>query len=71
MYTSIACIYCQVMKDFFKNNKIEFEEIDILEDDEVRDEVLKKSGLSSIPIIEIEGQFYTAADKEKIIEVLK
>jgi len=70
MYTSIACIYCITMKDFFKKNKIDFEEIDILENDEIREEVMKKSGLSSIPIIKIEDKFYTAGDKEEIKKVL-
>lgn len=70
MYTSIGCIYCIVMSDFFEKNKIKFEEIDIMEDDQLREDVMNRSGLSSVPIIEIEGKFYTVGDKEKIKKAL-
>ncbi len=71
IYTTPVCVYCITMKDFFEKNKIEFDEIDILEDQKEKEEIIKRSGLSTVPIIEIDGKFYTVADKKKIKEVLK
>lgn len=71
IYTMPICIYCDTMKNFLEKNKIKFEEIDILEDKKTRDEIIKRSGFSSVPIIEIDEKFYTIADKNKIKKILK
>ena len=32
IYTTTSCPYCNLAKDFFKENKVEYEEINVQED---------------------------------------
>ncbi len=71
LYVTPACPYCFTLKEFFKENNIKFEEIDVSEDKKARDEMIKKSGQLGAPVIEINGEFVVGFDKEKITKLLK
>ena len=52
IYTGPMCNYCSAAKHLLNKRKINFEEIDIGNDDEKREEMLKKSnGARTIPQI--------------------
>ncbi len=70
IFTTPACPFCFVLKQFFKERNIEFEEIDVSEDEKAREEVIKKSGQMSAPIVEINGEFVVGFDKKKICNLL-
>lgn len=70
IFTTPACPFCFVLIQFFKERNIEFEEIDISEDEKTREEVIKKSGQMSAPIVEINGEFVVGFDKKKICNLL-
>ena len=70
IYTTPACPYCFTLMEFLKEKGIEFEEIDVSEDEKARDEMIKKSGRLEAPIIEIDGQIVVGFDKEKISNLL-
>lgn len=44
IYTTVTTSYGKLLKDFFADNQIEFEEKFIDQDDVVRDEMMKESG---------------------------
>ncbi len=71
VYTTPACPYCFTLKEFLKEHKIKFEEVDVSQDKKARDEMIKKSGKMEAPIIEIDGQIVVGFDKEKITKLLK
>jgi len=58
------------LKQFLKKHNIEFEEIDVSQDEKAREELIKKSGQMSAPVIEIDGQFVVGFDREKILKLL-
>ena len=70
IYSTLACPYCFVLKEFFKKYNVEFEEIDLSKDEKIREEIIKKTGYMSTPIIEIDGQFVLGFDKKKIVQLL-
>lgn len=70
LFTTPVCPYCLVLKEFLKENKIEFEEIDVSKDLVAQEEMIKKSGSLSVPVMEVDGEFVIGFDKEKIIKLL-
>ena len=70
LFTSPSCPFCYSLKDFLKEKGIEFEEIDVSQDEKARDEMIKKTGRLEAPIIEIDGQIVVGFDKEKICKLL-
>lgn len=64
------CPYCHQLKDFLREKNIDFEDFDVGEDEEGRNEMMEKSGQMGVPVIEIDGEIIIGFDKEKISEKL-
>ena len=63
IYTSPSCGYCNIAKDWFKEKKVDFEEINVAKDPQKAEEMVKESGQMGVPVIIVgEGK-----DKEVII----
>lgn len=70
IYTTPTCVYCKAAKAFFKENNVEYEEKDVSKDAEARDEMIKKSGMMAVPVIDIDGNVIVGFDKPKVEELL-
>jgi len=70
IYTTPACPFCVMAKEYLKEKGIEFEEIDVSKDEMAAKEMVEKSGQMGVPVIEIDGQIVIGFDKEKIDELL-
>jgi len=70
VYSTPSCPYCHTLKEFLKKNSIEFEDIDVSQDKEALEEMVKKSGQMGVPVVDIDGQIVVGFDKEKITELL-
>ena len=51
IYTSPTCGYCEMAKDWMKEKKIEFTEIDVAKDQNAAKELVKESGQMGVPVI--------------------
>ncbi len=71
VYSTPTCPYCVTLKEFLKEHNIEFEDIDVSQDDKARDEMIKRSGQMGVPVVEINGDIVIGFDKEKISQLLK
>jgi glutaredoxin-like YruB-family protein len=71
VYSTPACPYCHMAKDFFKENKIEFEDIDVSQDHEAAQEMIEKSGQMGVPVIDIDGKVIIGFNVPAIKEALK
>ena len=71
MYSLPGCIYCQKAKEYFDKSGIEFEEINISEDEKAAREMIEKSGQSGVPVIQIGRVIVVGFDKAKIEKLLK
>ncbi len=71
VYSTPTCPYCVTLKMFLKEHNIEFEDIDVSQDEKARDEMVKNSGQMGVPIVDIDGQIIVGFDKEKISKILK
>ena len=70
IYSSPTCPYCYILKNYLKEKGFEFEEIDISKETAKKEELIKKTGLATLPVIEIDGQLIIGFDKKKIDEAL-
>jgi len=57
-------------KQFFTENKIEFEDIDVSSNQSAAQEMISKSGQMGVPVLDIEGQIVVGFDKSKIKQLL-
>jgi len=70
VFSTPSCPYCVTLKEFLKENNIEFEDIDVSQDKAASDEMIEKSGQMGVPVIDIDGQIVVGFDKEKITKLL-
>ncbi len=62
IYTFETCPYCIRAKRLLTKNNIEFEEIDITNDDNKLNELEKKTGVDTVPQIFVDGNFIGGCD---------
>jgi len=71
LYSTKFCPYCVSLKAFLEQNSISFKEVDVSEDQSAQDEMIKKSGQMTVPVLEIDGEMIVGFDREKICKILK
>jgi len=70
IYSTPTCPFCIRAKQFLKENNIQFEDINVSEDQAKAQAMIEKSGQMGVPVIDIEGEIIVGFDKEKIKEAL-
>lgn len=71
IYTTSVCPYCNMAKNFLKENKISFEEINLENNPKAIKEMIEKSGQTGVPVLDIKGTIIIGFDVEKIKKTLK
>jgi len=71
VYSTPSCPFCIKAKEFLKANKVEYEDLNVAEDNKARDEMIEKSEQMSVPVIEINGEIVIGFDEEKLRKLLK
>jgi len=71
VYSTSTCPFCVSAKDFLKEHKVKFEEFNVAENREKAMEMVKKSGQTGVPVLDIDGKIITGFDKEAISRALK
>ncbi len=70
IYTTPTCHFCQMSKELFKANGIEYTEYNVAADTEKRQEMIEKSGQMGVPVIFIGDDMIVGFDKKHIEEAL-
>lgn len=71
VYSTQTCPFCYMTKDFLREKKVEFEDIDISSDRKAAQEMVAKSGQTGVPVIDINGKIIVGFDKKAIEAELK
>ena len=71
IYTTNSCVYCNKAKDFFRKNRIGFEEINVEQDSAKQGELLEKSGQFGVPVIEVEGRMLIGWNEGRFREMME
>lgn len=56
IYTTNTCAYCQAVKDFFKQKEVEYQEVNLDEDPQRRQELLDVTGQLAVPVTIVEQE---------------
>mgnify|MGYP001589296293 CR=1 FL=1 len=71
IYSTPYCAYCKMAKEFFKENNVAFTEIDVAENTQAAQEMIRKSGQSGVPVILANNEVIIGFDKPALKRVLK
>lgn len=71
VYGTQTCPYCIHAKDYFNQNNIPFEDIDVTKDQVRAQEMITKSGQKGVPVIDIDGNILIGFQPEAFAELLK
>ena len=70
IYTTPTCHFCQMSKEYFKANGVEYTEYNVAEDTAKRAEMIEKSGQMGVPVIYIGDDMIVGFDKRRFDELL-
>ena len=71
VYTTSTCPWCVKVKDFLKEHKIKYKEINVAEDYEAGMQMVEKTGQQGVPVTEIDDQFVIGFNVPELKKLLK
>ena len=71
IYSTPTCPYCKLAKDFFREQSITFTEVDVANDPQAANDMVKKSGQMGVPVIEIDGEIVVGWNQKALEDMLK
>lgn len=66
VYTTDSCPWCVKAKNYLKSKNIAFEELNVAEDMDARQEMVQKSRQIGVPVLDINGTVVIGFDKPAI-----
>lgn len=70
IYSTPWCTYCKMAKEYFQKNNVAFQEKDVAEDEQARDEMIKISGQLGVPVISVDEKVIVGFDKNQLASLL-
>ncbi|MDP3052526.1 MAG: glutaredoxin family protein [bacterium] len=71
IYTTPACVFCEMAKEFLKEKKIAYKEYDISRDEKAQKEMLEKSHQLAVPVFDIDGKILINFNRVQLEEAIK
>ncbi len=71
VYSTPTCTYCIKVKEFLKENNIDFTDVNVMEDQNAGMYVVNKTGQMGVPVIEAKGQFVIGFDEARLREIFE
>ncbi|GDX62840.1 NrdH-redoxin [Candidatus Saccharibacteria bacterium] len=66
LYTTPTCVFCKAVKEYFADNKVDYETVDLAEQRDRVQEMVDKSGQMGVPVIDAGGEIIVGFDKPKL-----
>jgi glutaredoxin 3 len=70
IYSTPTCVYCNLAKNFFKANNVEYVEHNVAADLDKRKEMIEKTGQMGVPVIDLGSEVVIGFDEDRVREVL-
>jgi glutaredoxin-like YruB-family protein len=71
VYSTPTCPWCVKVKEYLRDNNVNFEDINVATNRDAAMEMVKKTGQMGVPVIEIDGQYVVGFDKNRIDNLLE
>lgn len=66
LFTTPSCTYCRAAKNYLRQRGVRFKDVDVSKDGVAARDMLKRSGQSGVPVIDIGGKIVVGFDRPKI-----
>ncbi len=70
VYSTPDCPYCKMTKKFLTEKGVDFEDLNVADDEKAREEMIEKSGQMGVPVLDVNGTIIVGFDQPKLEEVL-
>jgi glutaredoxin 3 len=70
IYSTPTCHYCNLAKEYFAQNHVQYEAFDVLSNMDKRKEMMEKSGQLGVPVIVIDKDVVVGFDRPKLAQLL-
>ena len=70
VYSTPTCPWCYKVKEFLKEKRLSFDDIDVSSNKNAAQEMIDKSGQMGVPVIDINGEIIIGFDKYAIESAL-
>ncbi len=71
IYTTPTCPWCKKTKEFLKQKKTKYTEIDVSSNQKAAQEMVRKSKQMGVPVLDIGGKIIVGFDPDEIARALK
>ena len=71
VYSTPTCPWCHRLKSWLDEKKIEYENIDVSQDQKAAEEMMNKSGQMGVPQAEVNGKMIVGFDPEAIEQAIR
>lgn len=70
VYSTSTCPYCDMMKDFLKEQNIEFTDVNVQVDRIAAQKLVDTTGQMGVPQTNVNGEWVLGFDPKRILELL-
>ena len=70
IYSTPTCPYCDALKSYLKENDIDFEDINVAENESAAKEMVEATGQMGVPVSKIGDEYVVGFNKKKIASLL-
>ena len=70
VFSTPTCSYCNMAKQYFRQHRIRFKDVDVSRDQAAARDLIRRSGQMGVPVIDIGGRVIVGFDKPKINQML-
>lgn len=71
VYTTSTCPYCEMIKNFLKEQGLSFKEVNVQLDQAAANRLVETTGQLGVPQTEINGQWVLGFDPEKVMNLVR
>lgn len=70
VYSTPTCPYCHLTKEFLREHKIAFKDVDVAANSQAAQDMIRKSGQAGVPVTDVNGQIIVGFDKAALKKAL-
>ena len=70
VFSTPTCSYCNMAKQYFRQKKVRFRDVDVSRDPIAARDLVRRSGQMGVPVIDIGGKIIVGFDRPKIDQLL-
>ena len=70
VFTTKTCAYCKMVKQYLTLKGKEFQEVDLSENPEKRQELINKTGALTVPIVQVGDEFIVGWNRQRMAELV-